>query len=56
MELEKEKEPEKEDSSVPEPALEIESEKEKLPVASGSRCKRLTAPGRPRRKPKVEEL
>ena len=44
--------PEREDSLVPEPAPEIEREKEKLPVASGSRCKRSTAPGRPRRNPK----
>ena len=46
-----EKEPEKEDPVEPEPVPDMEPEKEKNPVASGSRCKRSTAPGRPRRKP-----
>ena len=44
------KEPEKEDPVEPEPVPDVELEKEKDPVASGSRCKRSTAPGHTRRK------
>ena len=45
-------EPEKEDlvEPKPEPVPDVELEKEKDPVASGSRCKRSTAPGHTRRK------
>ena len=53
IEPEKEKEPEKKDpvEPEPEPVPDVEPEKEKNPVASGSRCKRSTAPGRTRRMP-----
>ena len=45
------KEPEKEDPVEPEPIPDVKPEKEKTPVASGSRCKRSTAPGQTRSKP-----
>ena len=44
------KEPEKEDPVEPEPVPDMEQEKEENPVASGSRCKRSTAPGHTWRK------
>ena len=51
IEPEEENEPEKEDPVKPVPIPDVEPEKEKNPVASGSRCKRSTAPERTRRKP-----
>ena len=39
-----------EDPVEPEPVPDMEQEKEENPVASGSRCKRSTAPGHTRRK------
>ena len=46
-----EKELEREDPVEPEPVPDMELEKEKTLIASGSRCKRSTTPGRSKRKP-----